>query len=355
MPTAAPAQKVVVNDQLNSALVDLTTLTLGPISFVDKLITPPAVPLSVSGNFSIDVDLRPSQNLIVRITALLNQTTGLLSWTHTSLDPATMQPTNDPLAGFLPPGTEGSVSFSVIPKAASTGTQITNKATVIFDINPPMDTPVWLNTIDNTKPTSHVGSLPSTQTGPTFTVQWSGSDVGAGIQDYTIYVSDNGSAFTAWQTNTTATSATFIGVTGHTYSFYSIARDLVGNIESSKSAPETTTTVGASACATDVTSQFKIIPGGFRFNNGTQQFLQTVTLQQLTLTPIQLPLTLVLSNLSSNATLANKTGNTTCAAPIGSPYINLPTGSTSVTLQFNDPNKGPITYTPRVLMGPGTR
>src|SRR5262249_23285486 len=122
-----------------------------------------------------------------------------------------------------------------------------------------------------------------------------------------------------------------------------------------KTAPDAATTVTSSACAIDVSPQFKITSSGFRFDNGTQQFLQTVTLQQLTLAPIQLPLSLVLDNLSSNATLANKTGNTTCAVPTGSPYINLPTESTSVTLQFNDPNKGPITYTPRVVMGTGTR
>jgi hypothetical protein len=116
-----------------------------------------------------------------------------------------------------------------------------------------------------------------------------------------------------------------------------------------------TSGVFKTGCAIDVTSQFKVTPAGFRFNNGTQQFLQTVTLQQLTLTPIQLPLSLVVDNLSSSATLANQTGNTTCAAPIGSPYINVPTGSTSVTLQFNNPSRGPITYTPRVVMGTGTR
>jgi hypothetical protein len=58
-----------------------------------------------------------------------------------------------------------------------------------------------------------------------------GTDVGAGVQDYTVYVSDNGGPFTAWQTNTTATQANFTDALGHTYGFYSIARDLVGNIE----------------------------------------------------------------------------------------------------------------------------
>src|SRR5215472_9686894 len=78
------------------------------------------------------------------------------------------------------------------------------------------------------------------------TVQWIGTDVGSGIQDFTIYVSDNGGPFTPFQTNATATSATFTGQIGHTYGFYSIARDLVGNVEPAKTAAEATTqaTVG---------------------------------------------------------------------------------------------------------------
>jgi len=108
-------------------------------------------------------------------------------------------------------------------------------------------------------------------------------------------------------------------------------------------------------CGIDVTSQFKITSGGFRFNNGAQQFMQTVALQQLTLTPIQLPLSLVLDNLSSNAALANKTGTTSCAAPLGSPYINIPTGASSVVLDFVDPSNTGITYKSRILMGTGTR
>jgi Beta-propeller repeat len=265
MPTAtAPAQKVVVTDQLNASVVDLQTLTLGPISFVDKLVTSPATPLSVLGTYSTDVDLRPAKNLITRITAALNQSTGVLTWTYTSLDPSTMQPTTDPLAGFLPVGTEGSVSFSVVPKTAATGTQITNKATIVFDVNPPIDTPVWLNTLDNTKPTSQVNPLPATETITTFPVSWIGSDIGAGIQDYTVYVSDNGGPATAWLSNTTSTQGLYPGLGGHTYSFYSIARDLVGNVENSKPSSEATTRVLVDTTPPVITPQLS----GTLGNNG---------------------------------------------------------------------------------------
>jgi hypothetical protein len=69
--------------------------------------------------------------------------------------------------------------------------------------------------------------------------------VGAGVQGTTVYVSDNGGPFTAWLTNTTAASATFTGTVGHTYGFYSIAGDLVGNVEAAKTAAEATTTITA--------------------------------------------------------------------------------------------------------------
>ena len=224
---------------------------------------------------------------------------------------------------------------------------------MIFD-GKPLDTPIWSNRLDNTPPVSKVSQLSTTQAATTFQVQWSGTDVGSGIQDYTVSVSDNNGPFTSWQTNAAAASATFTGQVGHTYSFYSIARDLVGNVETAKTGAEATTTVtGQPSCAFDATPQFKITRSGFRFNNATQRFVQTITLQQLTLTPIQLPLSLVLDNLSPNTTLFNKTGVTGCAAPAGSPYINV-TG-TSAVLEFTNPTNAGITYNTRVLEGTDSR
>ena len=109
-------------------------------------------------------------------------------------------------------------------------------------------------------------------------------------------------------------------------------------------------------CAPDVTNQFRVVRGGFQFDNATQHFFQTVTLQSLTASPVtRLPLSLVLDNLSPNATLVNKTGSTTCFPQDGSAYINVPAGSNSVTLEFNDPGKKEITYNTRVEAGPGAR
>jgi len=226
-------------------LLDLTTFSLGPISFGDTLITPPPG----LSQYTTDVDLRPANNLIVRINAGVDMATGLVTWRFVSLDPATMLPTEDPLAGFLPPNLtppegQGSVLYTMQPKPGlPTGTEIRNQARIVFDTNAPILTPERLNTLDNTPPTSKVTLLAATQPSPSFPVHWSGTDVGAGIQDYTIFVAENGGPFTPFISNTTATSATFNGQPGKIYAFASVARDQTGHQEAPKTMAEATTRV----------------------------------------------------------------------------------------------------------------
>jgi hypothetical protein len=242
---SAAAQEVVVTNTLDLTKVDPSTFSLGPISFGATQITPPPG----LKQFSTDVDLRPANNLIARINAGLNEATGLITWRFVSLDPATGLPTTDVLAGFLPPNKaapegEGSVFYTVSPKPGlATGTEIRARATIAFDMNEPIDTPEWRNTIDTTKPTSQVQPLMGKQRSAGFQVQWSSGDTGAGIEDYTIYVSEDGAPYTIWLANTTATSATFAGRGGKVYSFYSIARDRVGNLEDAPTSSDATTAI----------------------------------------------------------------------------------------------------------------
>jgi hypothetical protein len=235
----APAQEITVTDHLDFAHDELASFSLGPVAFGNILVSPPAG----ASTFSRIVDLRPGNNLLVKVEASLDSSTGLLTWHFTSLDPATGQPPLDPSSGFLPPGGEGSVFFTVLPKAGTpTNTQINNQATIVFDANAPIPTQTWLNTIDNDKPVSHVLALPA-QSSTSIPLQWVGTDVGAGVQDFTIFVSDNGSPFTPFLTNVPSTSTTFPGQPGHLYGFFSTARDFVGNVEDLKTTAEVTTTV----------------------------------------------------------------------------------------------------------------
>jgi len=114
---SVPAQEVVITDQLDPTKVDLSTFSLGSISFGNIGVRPPPGQSHYIGG----VDLRPAQNLIVEVNADLNNDTGLLTWRFTSVDPDTLTVTTDPSAGFLPPNLsppqgQGSVLFSVNPK-----------------------------------------------------------------------------------------------------------------------------------------------------------------------------------------------------------------------------------------------
>ena len=151
----APAQEVVITDQLDRNTLDLDSFELGAIAFGDRYISVPAG----RRQFSTDVDLRPRNNLKVRINAGLDAGTGVVTWRFAALDPTTELPPEDPLAGFLPPNItspegEGSVAFTIEPKPGlATGTEIRNSARIVFDINAPIDTPAWRTTIDATAPT----------------------------------------------------------------------------------------------------------------------------------------------------------------------------------------------------------
>ncbi len=101
---------------------------------------------------------------------------------------------------------------------------------------------------DATPPTSQVDALPAWSTA-NISVHWTGKDNagGSGIVNYDVYVSDNGGDYTLWQDHAAATSAVYTGVESHTYSFYSVARDFAGNLESAPASAQATTMVDAIA------------------------------------------------------------------------------------------------------------
>ncbi len=100
-------------------------------------------------------------------------------------------------------------------------------------------------TVDATPPTSSVQSLPAFENTTAFPVSWSGSDNagGSGVASYSVYVSDDGDTFTPFLTDTTETSATFNGQDGHSYSFFSIATDNVGNVQDAPTKAQASTSI----------------------------------------------------------------------------------------------------------------
>jgi hypothetical protein len=241
----APAQEVVITDQLDATTLDLSTFSLGPMTFGERTVVPPPG----LQEFTAAVDLRPAQNLLCDIDTRLDSVTGLLTWRLTSIDPATGDLPEDPNLGCLPPNAtppagEGGIVFTVKAKAGlATDTQIRNQARIVFDVNPPIDTPMWLNTIDNSTPQSQVTAVSQTPCSQALQVQWSGTDVGAGIQSYDVFVSEDGGPFTLWLNDTTSTTGTFVGRWGRSYAFHSVARDQTGNEEGAPAVADRQVTV----------------------------------------------------------------------------------------------------------------
>jgi uncharacterized repeat protein (TIGR01451 family) len=105
--------------------------------------------------------------------------------------------------------------------------------------------PDW-QTHDTQMPSSEVNGLPATSPAP-FTVSWSGSDIGlSGIRSYDVQVKDGTEGdWTDWQVGTAATTASYLGVGGHTYYFRARARDNAYNEEDWSSSHDASTTVEA--------------------------------------------------------------------------------------------------------------
>ena len=119
-------------------------------------------------------------------------------------------------------------------------------------------------TVDAAPPTSSVASLPAFSPG-SFLLSWSGSDTagGSGLASYSIYVSDNGAPFAPLLLDTTQTSTTFTGIDGHTYGFYSVATDNVGNQQATPGAPQASTTVDTTPPVSHVAALPAFSPGSF--------------------------------------------------------------------------------------------
>ncbi len=379
-PTATlPAAQVVVTDQLDPAKVDLSTLTLGAISFGTNLINLPGGTSSYSTTYNLN------SSLSVRIQGSLNVETGLLKWTFTSIDPSTGLPPSDPTLGFLPPDTDGIVGqgsaiFSVTPKAGqSTGAQITNMATVVFDSNAPINTPTWLNTLDVDAPTSKMAALPAHETASgssaTFAVSWSGTDKGSGISTYNVYVSDNEGVFTLWQGGVSTTTANYTGTLGHSYGFYSIATDGAGNVEAAKTGAETTTTVGTAvplatttvltasaasiAAGSSVTLTVTVTPpsGTGTIPTGTVSFLSGTTVLGMSTLDASGKATFASTALpvGTDSLTASYSGDAVFAASVsaavsvtvGNPSVTIAISPSSATIASGSSATATITVTPQ--------
>lgn len=230
LPAAtAPAQRVVIHNQLNTAHFDPPSVLFHELRFGSTVFT---LPYS-SHQIEHTIDLRPEQELLVEVDATVSPG-GLVELVLQAIDPETLEPPADPLAGFLPPNVtspegEGQLSYTVTPKTVASGTVLSNQASIRFDENEPIETPTWTNVVDRQPPSPSVVAEAGTSTDAA-EVSWTGSDDAAGIALYEIRVSKDGGPFTLWRTAAEPGSATFVAAQNGSYSFRAVARDGADNI-----------------------------------------------------------------------------------------------------------------------------
>ena len=252
----APAQIVKVNLPVDPHL-NINSVRLGNFGFgYFAFEVPPN-----STFYSKRLDVRDSLQVYVDVTAGIDVVKKEVFWVFESIDPATGLPPEDGNVGFLPVNDstvniyndtlpkkgEGYVTFTIVPAAtAVTGDTATAKASIVFDINAPIETNTWINLIDAFPPTSTLDSLPDMVPGNTITVKWSGDDDvgGVGIDYYNLYASKDGGPFLLTQEKIDTTLFVFTGAIGSTYEFYTRATDHVGNQELPKFDGEQTVTFG---------------------------------------------------------------------------------------------------------------
>ncbi len=253
----APAAEVKITDRIDTSFFDISSLEFVSFGYANKF-------FNISPNvdsFSFEKSLKPEKNSTLRVQGYIDTLSSTVNVHFISLEPKTGKLTQVVSDGFLNPNDsnhsgEGFVMFRIKLKDKFPHlTKISNEASIIFDQNEQVKTPVWSNTIDIESPVSSVNQLPSTIHDTIFTVKWHGTDNESGIGFYWVYFSENGGQWQKWLNTHGLDSAVFVGKLGNTYAFYCLAADLLGNLEQKQPLIETQTTVTTSIKIPDKKSE----------------------------------------------------------------------------------------------------
>ncbi len=226
---SAPAHEVYVNDKLDLSKFDPESFGFTSFGWADTTIV---VGGSYTKDFTRDIKYRvKDQDIIVRVSGKFDTETGEANWSMISLTTSGNE-IDDPDLGYLLPNNdshagEGFVTFSINHKAnPATGSTISNKAVIVFDANPPIETNVFTNTFDTDYPTSKITK--SEVSGSNLILTLEGKDATSGVASYDIYVFKNGGEAESLAYGVTENQYTLPYVEGTKYSFCTIATDHVG-------------------------------------------------------------------------------------------------------------------------------
>lgn len=236
----ASAHVVEIKDTLNAKQFDLNSYAPTGIKIGDR-----TEMLDGKPQFVRTIDMRPQINALAQVEGFYDKLKGIITYRFTSVDPMTMEPTDDVMQGFLPVNVDGTsgigeVSYNVnLLKAFDDGTQISNRASIVFDTNAAILTPVWTNTIDAVCPEGRVTEAVLANDS-TATIRCEGSDARSGVWKYEVYVQYSSGELWEKAGECPADSAeiSFRVYDGMDYGFCALAVDSAGNVEVKEMARE---------------------------------------------------------------------------------------------------------------------
>ena len=236
----AAAHTIIVRDTLDVNKFDVASLAAYRVTIHDKVLE-----LSGEHNFVYTLDLRPNVYVIAQIQLECDDETGIVVWTITSLDPMTMEPTTDPNQGALPINYNGegiaTFTFNVnLKEPFPDGTEISNRVGIIFDLEEPVITDTWTNTVDAVKPTSHIEEV--TPVADSLIFSFVSEDNRSGVWYHSLYYR-NDSTQMQWQVKKpqiTENSLMLFFDDFQTTEYLVMAVDSAGNIEEKEMVAEYT-------------------------------------------------------------------------------------------------------------------
>lgn len=220
------------------------------------------------------LDLKDSMFIYVDLTAGIDVVKQQAFWTFTSIDPETGWNPWQVDRGMLPVNDsthvgEGFVKFQLKPnEALQTGDTISIAANIVFDQNDTIATNRWCVTIDAGMPTSKVKGHKDSKNEFLYHLTFTATDDegGSGLKRVVLYQANNFGIYEEYAVCPLDTVIDFTAEPGHTYRFFTLAEDNVGNLEPLKQYPDLE--INANAAPTDILLsdslfQDDILAGGF--------------------------------------------------------------------------------------------
>lgn len=227
----ASAHKIVIKDKLDANIFNINSIHTSKI-----VIGKHEIDIDADGEFVKTIDMRPAINALAEVKLNVSSN-GEVVYCITSLDPMTAESTTDMMAGILPINNEnkdgeGYIVFDVkLKEGLADGTKIDNTASIIFDANDAISTPVWSNETDYILPAGYVDGIKQIDTNH-ISIKMNGIDERSGIWKYDLYYQAGvGSSWFPLAEDLTANTYEMEVYDDIDYGFCVVATDMAGNKE----------------------------------------------------------------------------------------------------------------------------